>query len=144
MTEAVNNVILTFSLFKLRITVTALAGVSYAVLALVATVLAAWLAHLSLGPALVAGVLSAVIFFVSEWLHQAGHALAAAWVGYPMRGIHFFSVLSGILFSLSMTSPIKSCELRNEPSAFFVSTSRFLKPTEPFTSAFVMKFAAPV
>ena len=87
-----------FSFFKLRTTVTRLAAVSFGVLALVATALAAWLAHLSLGPALAAGVLSAVIFFLSELAHHAGHAVAAAWVGYPMRGIHFFSVLAGSVY----------------------------------------------
>jgi hypothetical protein len=93
-----HTILFTFNFFKLRVTVTALAVTAYVLLALVAAALAGWLAHLSGGLALLAGVVSALIFFASELLHQAGHALAAHSVGYPMRGIHFFSVLAGSVY----------------------------------------------
>lgn len=93
-----NNPIVSFNFFGLRTTVTPLALAAYGILGLVAAALAAWLAHLSLGPALVAGLLSVPIFFVSELAHHTGHAVAARWVGYPMRGIHFFSVLAGSVY----------------------------------------------
>jgi hypothetical protein len=56
--------------------------------------LSAWFVELPLGWALLAGLLSALLFFVSEWLHQMGHASAARAVGHPMVGIHFFNVFS--------------------------------------------------
>lgn len=87
-----------FNFFGLRTTITPLALGAFVALAGVAAALAGWLAHLSLGPALVAGALSAVIFFVSELAHHAGHAVAARGVGYPMQGVHFFSVLAGSVY----------------------------------------------
>lgn len=113
--------LLAFSFFKLRVTVTTLAAVAYAVLALVATALAAWLAHLSLGPAFVAGVLSAVIFFVSELLHHTGHALAAHLVGYPMRGIHFFSVLAGSVYPADEPALAPRLHIRRALGGFWVN-----------------------
>ena len=90
--------IVAFNFFGLRITANGVALLSFAVLALVAAALAGWLAHLRLGPALLAGVLSSLLFFVFELLHQSGHAVAAFFTGYPMRGVHFFSVLSSSLY----------------------------------------------
>jgi hypothetical protein len=57
-------------------------------------VLARWLVHLPFGWALVAGLISALFFWLCEWLHQLGHALAAFAVGHPMIGIHFFNIFS--------------------------------------------------
>ena len=50
------------------------------------------------GWALAAGLLSSLLFFFSEWLHQLGHALVAWLVGYPMVGIHYFSIFSSSLY----------------------------------------------
>lgn len=66
-------------------------------LGLVCAGLAYWLLRLDPG-AVSAGALSALVFFVSELLHQLGHAWAARRVGYPMTGIHFFSLFSASLY----------------------------------------------
>ncbi|MCC7361032.1 MAG: hypothetical protein IT317_16225 [Anaerolineales bacterium] len=87
-----------FNFVGLRVSFSAAALISFGVLALAAAALAGWLAHLRLGPALAAGALSALLFFVFELLHQAGHAVAARLTGYPMRGLHFFSVFARSLY----------------------------------------------
>lgn|GEM_PF-361663 len=110
-----------FSFLWLRTTIAPLAVVAYAILALAAAALAGWLTHLSFGAALVAGVLSALVFFVSEWLHQAGHALAARWVGYPMRGIHFFSVLSSSLYPEDEPYLPRALHVRRALGGFWVN-----------------------
>jgi hypothetical protein len=85
-------------LLGLYTTLLPVAWLYYLALAAVAAVLAAWLAQLGLGAALLAGVLSALVFFVSEWLHQFGHSLAARWVGRPMLGMKFFSLFSASVY----------------------------------------------
>jgi hypothetical protein len=82
-------------LFGLRTTLLPFFWPSYLALALLAALLAHGLVHLSLWPALLAGLLSALLFLVCEWLHQFGHSLAARWVGHPMIGIRFFNLFSG-------------------------------------------------
>ena len=56
-----------------------------------------WLA-LDPGSAWVAGSFCSLAWFLSDYLHQCGHALAARRVGYPMTGIHFHSVFSASLY----------------------------------------------
>lgn len=85
-------------IFGLETTVTPAALAWFGGLALVSAALAAWLLRLDVLAASAAGLLSALVFFISEWLHQAGHALAASLVGHPMRGMHFFSLFSGSVY----------------------------------------------
>lgn len=80
--------------FGLETTITALFWPSYLVLAVLAVGLAHWLVRVPLGLSIVAGVLSALLFMVCEWLHQLGHSLAARRVGHPMVGIQFFNLFS--------------------------------------------------
>ena len=47
---------------------------------------------------MLAGALSAVVFFVSEVLHQLGHAAVARLVGHPMAGVHFFSLFGASIY----------------------------------------------
>ncbi len=83
-----------FKLMDVTVTISPAGLASFAiVIAAAAWLAAAWL-KLDPGQALVAGTLSAAVMFVSELLHQFGHAYAARRVGYPMRGIHFFSILA--------------------------------------------------
>ncbi len=86
------------NLFGLKLTGTRAALLWHLGLALVCALLAGWLLRLSPGAALLAGLLSAVIFFASELLHQLGHAWAAHRVGHPMRGIRFFSLFGASLY----------------------------------------------
>lgn len=65
---------------------------------LVAIPLTGWLAarvlNLPLGEAALAGLLSSLFMFASDWLHQWGHANAAKRAGYPMTGMHFFFIFA--------------------------------------------------
>jgi hypothetical protein len=84
--------------FQLKITITPLAMLNYiAVLLIVAAITLQW-PGLSLTEAIVAGIFTALAMFVFETIHQLGHAWAARSVGYPMRGIYNFSVLSASIY----------------------------------------------
>jgi hypothetical protein len=80
--------------FGLRTTLMPLFWPSYIVLAMLAAYLAHSLVHLTLELSSLAGVLSALMFLVCEWLHQFGHSMAARLVGHPMIGIRFFNLFS--------------------------------------------------
>ena len=110
-----------FRLFGLRVTVAPAAVLSFGVLALVMTVLAARLVHLSFGAALVAGVLSALLFFVSEILHHLGHASAAWLTGYPMTGIHFFLILAGSVYPPDEPALPPATHVRRALGGFWVN-----------------------
>ncbi len=62
--------------------------------------LIAVLVNLSLGEALLAGLLCTILHWLSELIHQLGHAWAAQRTGYPMSGIRFGThvVLSTALY----------------------------------------------
>jgi hypothetical protein len=81
-------------MFGMQTTISRAALLWYLGLAMLAAWLSNWLLKLPLSWALLAGPLSALVFFVSEWLHQLGHSLAARAVGYPMLGIHYFNIFS--------------------------------------------------
>ena len=53
----------------------------------------AWL-KLSIGEAILGGLIATLLHWVSELLHQLGHARAARRTGYPMIGIRAWGVLS--------------------------------------------------
>lgn len=55
---------------------------------------AARLRPLTPGSALLAGLLTTLVMFASDWLHQWGHARAARRTGYPMIGIRYRSLFS--------------------------------------------------
>ena len=87
-----------FTLFGLKTTLSP-AGAAYFVGAVpVLAWVAAKMLSLAPGAALLAGALSAGLMFVSEWLHQWGHARAARRVGYPMIGTRFGSLLSTSIY----------------------------------------------
>lgn len=83
-----------FRLFGLTVTISPLGVLSF----ILAVPLLAWVAarelFLPLGEALIAGLLSSAVMFASELLHHLGHARAARDTGYPMTGLHFFSILA--------------------------------------------------
>jgi hypothetical protein len=62
------------------------------------TMLAAVIIPLPIGAAIFGGLIAAVLHYVSDALHQLGHAFAAKRVGYPMTGIRFWFVLSTALY----------------------------------------------
>lgn len=80
--------------FGLRLSVSPVAILAFAVLGMVCTVLAAVWLKLGLLESLQAGLWSALVFFISDLAHQWGHARAAQATGYPMTGIRFHSLFS--------------------------------------------------
>jgi hypothetical protein len=84
--------------FQLKITITPLAVLMYiAIVPIVALAITPRLGF-SLTEAIVAGIFTALAMFVFETIHQLGHAWAARSVGFPMRGIYNFSVLSASIY----------------------------------------------
>ncbi len=78
----------------LQLTISPLSLLCYLAVIPVAALGSILLAGLDIGTALWSGVVVALAMFLFEWLHQWGHALAAKRTGYPMVGIHFFSIFS--------------------------------------------------
>ena len=60
-----------------------------------------WLLGFDAWPAVLGGLLGVAIHWLSEFWHQAGHALAARRTGYPMTGLRFWGVLSTSLWPAS-------------------------------------------
>lgn len=87
-----------FTLFGTTTAITPVSLASFAIAALLLAGVAATFSGLTLGEALAAGGLCALGMFVSEWLHQAGHARAARATGYPMSAIVFYSILAVSLY----------------------------------------------
>jgi hypothetical protein len=84
--------------FGLKITITPLAVLNYiAVIIVIEAITLQW-PGLSFAEAIFAGILTALAMFISETIHQFGHAWAARSVGYPMRGIYNFSILSASIY----------------------------------------------
>lgn len=59
-----------------------------------------WLLGMAAGEAILFGLLGVVIHWVSEFWHQAGHAIAARRTGYPMTGLRFWGLFSTSLYPL--------------------------------------------
>lgn len=106
--------------FGLELTFTRAAFYWHLGLALVSAALAYWLLGLNPG-ALTAGALSAGVFFVSELLHQFGHALAARLVGHPMRGIHFFSLFAASVYPADEPPLPRGLHVRRALGGFWVN-----------------------
>jgi hypothetical protein len=87
-----------FTLFDLKTTISPVGIVSFLVAIPLLALIATAMLPLSFLEALLAGVLSAAVMFVSEWTHQYGHARAARSVGHPMIGVHYHSFLSGSVY----------------------------------------------
>jgi hypothetical protein len=58
----------------------------------------ALLLGLSVGEAIVGGLLGAILHWIVDTLHQLGHAWAARRTGYPMTGVRFWWVLSSSIY----------------------------------------------
>ncbi|MBZ0306557.1 MAG: hypothetical protein K8I82_10865 [Anaerolineae bacterium] len=53
---------------------------------------------LSLVEGILGGAAAVLLHWLSELLHQAGHARAARKTGYPMTGVHFFLILGRSIY----------------------------------------------
>jgi len=110
-----------FRLFGLRVSISPAGALSFAALVVVTAWLAGWWLHLPLAAAVLAGVLSVLIFFVSELLHQLGHAWAASRTGYPMTGIHFFLMLAASIYPPDEPVLAPSLHVRRALGGFWVN-----------------------
>ncbi|MBI5079861.1 MAG: hypothetical protein HZB17_00945 [Chloroflexi bacterium] len=86
------------TLFNVRITFTPLCVVCYLILIPPITWLGITLRNLTLIEGLIASVFIIALMFVTETIHQLGHAWAAKSVGYPMIGIRHFSWFSTSMY----------------------------------------------
>jgi hypothetical protein len=80
--------------FGLALTISPLALIMYLALAPLSMLASILLFRLDAPAAAWSGAVVSAGLFVSDWLHQWGHALAAKWTGHPMSGIHFYSLFS--------------------------------------------------
>jgi hypothetical protein len=67
----------------------------------VATEVATAFFHASLSAGIVQGLVVTLIHWLSDLLHQLGHAVAARSVGYPMSGLRLWFLLSSGLYPLN-------------------------------------------
>ena len=86
------------SLAGLRLSTAPSAVAGFIILWLVLAVVGATLLEMSWGMAILFGLLATLLHFVSELLHQFGHAWAARRTGYPMTGIRFWTIFSASIY----------------------------------------------
>lgn len=86
------------TLGKLEITADASAIGGFALLFVVFSLLGAKVFRLKPAPAFAGGFVAAMLHFVAELWHQAGHARAAEETGYPMQGVHLWGVLGTSIY----------------------------------------------
>lgn len=86
------------SLAGLRLSTVPSAVAGFFILWLVLAGVGATLLDMSWGMAILFGLLATLLHFVSELLHQFGHAWAARTVGYPMTGIRFWTIFSTSIY----------------------------------------------
>ncbi len=86
------------TVFNVRITFTPLCVVTYLILIPPFTWLGMTLRNLTLAEGLIASFFIIVLMFITENIHQLGHAWAAKSVGYPMIGIRHFSWFSASIY----------------------------------------------
>ena len=67
---------------------------SMAAVWLVLTAVTFWLLGFGFGTAVLAGMIGVVIHWLSDFVHQLGHAVAAQRTGYPMTGLRFWGIFS--------------------------------------------------
>jgi len=110
-----------FTLFGLKTTISPFSVLAFlAMIPLTAWMSARWL-FLALGPALLAGCLSSLLMFASAWLHQWGHARAARRAGYPMLGLHFFSLFSASQYPADEPALPAAIHIRRALGGFWVN-----------------------
>lgn len=81
------------TLYGLELSAKPSAFVAFVVVWLVLSVIGVFLLQLSVLESVVGGFVCAALHWVSELVHQLGHAGAARRTGYPMRGVRFVHLL---------------------------------------------------
>lgn len=82
----------------LRITAETSAIISFIVLWVVLAVVGRQVLNFTVADVFVGGFIATALHFLSELLHQLGHALAAARTGYPMVGVQFWLLLARSIY----------------------------------------------
>jgi hypothetical protein len=85
-------------LWGLQLSARPSAWISSLCLWLLLVILAAWLLRFSLPQALLGGLLALGLHWISELIHQFGHAWVARQTGHPMVGVQFWALLSRSLY----------------------------------------------
>ena len=93
-----NGLIELGALFNLRLTAKPSVLIGTALVIAIWTPVTALLFGVPWGLALLTGLFAALLHWLSEFIHQLGHAWAARRVGHPMRGIRFWGVLSSSIY----------------------------------------------
>jgi hypothetical protein len=86
------------SLAGLRLSTLPSAVAGFIILWLILALVGATLLGMSPGLAILFGLLATLLHFLSELLHQFGHAWAARRAGYPMTGIRFWTIFSTSIY----------------------------------------------
>lgn len=107
--------------YDVKITISPAGIISFLIIIPILGLIAANLRGLTSSQALLAGGLSALIWFVSEWIHQMGHAFAARRVGYPMQRIHYFSLLALGLYPQDEPSLPRHIHVKRALGGFWVN-----------------------
>ena len=105
----------------LEVTISPIGIISFLAVVPFSMAISMWLGQIDFGSALWSGFLTAVIFFLSDFLHQYGHALAAKRVEYPMRGMFFFSVFSGSQYPRDEPTLPPATHIRRALGGFWVN-----------------------
>src|SRR5258706_3392362 len=74
------------------------AAIGFLLLWIVLSIFAAAVLQLSIGKAILGGLVAALLHLVAEILHQLGHAWAARRTGHPMIGVRLWGVLSTAVY----------------------------------------------
>lgn len=82
----------------LRITAETSAIISFIVLWVVLAVVGRQMLNFTVADVFVGGFIATVLHYLSELVHQFGHALAAARTGYPMSGVHYWLMLGRSMY----------------------------------------------
>lgn len=88
------------SIGGVKITVRPSAIIASIALWTIATEVATLFFHASLAAGIVLGLIIVLLHWLSDLLHQAGHAIAARSTGYPMSGLRLWFLLSSSLYPL--------------------------------------------
>jgi len=105
----------------LTVTISMWGIISFLVIIPISAAFSLWLRHFDLASALWAGTFAALIFFVSDYLHQYGHSLAAKWVGHPMSGMHFYTLFSASQYPANEPSLLPATHIRRALGGFWVN-----------------------
>jgi Zn-dependent protease len=86
-----------FALMGLRVTITPMVLITFAVLAIVIAIIALVFGA-SLPEALLGGLIAVFLHYLLDFAHNIGHAIAARRTGYPMTGVHFWGILGTSIY----------------------------------------------